>query len=61
MKFLSLEGLFICMEYCCHVWVGAFNYYLDMLDKLGKHIYRTVRPLIAAFHEPLTHRRTLVV
>ena len=47
------------MEYCYHVWVGAFNCYLDMLDMLLKHIFMTVGPLLAASHEPLTHRRTL--
>ena len=28
-----------CMEYCCHVWAGTPNYYLD---KLQKRICRTV-------------------
>ena len=23
-----------CMEYCCYVWVGAPNCYLELLDKL---------------------------
>ena len=42
MKFLSPEvALYLyksaicpCMEYCCHVWVGAPNFYLELLDKL---------------------------
>ena len=31
-----------CMEYCCHVWTGAHNCYLELLDKLQKCICRTV-------------------
>ena len=30
-----------CMEYCCHVWVGAPSCYLELLDKLQKRIHRT--------------------
>ena len=30
------------MECCCHVLVGAPNYYLNMLDKLQKWVSRTV-------------------
>ena len=26
------------MEYCCHVWAGAPNCYLELLDKLQKWI-----------------------
>ena len=41
MKFLSPEvALYLykstirpCMKYCCHVWVGAPNCYLELLDK----------------------------
>ena len=46
MKFLSPEvALYLykctiepCMEYYCHVWVGAPSCYLELLDKLQKHI-----------------------
>ena len=42
MKFLSPEvALYLyksticpCMEYCCHVWAGAPNCYLELSDKL---------------------------
>ena len=42
MKFLSPEvALYLykyiirpCMEYCCHVWAGAPNCYMELLDKL---------------------------
>ena len=52
MKFLSPEvGLYLyksticlCMEYCCHVWAGAPNCFLELLDKLQKQIFRTVGP-----------------
>ena len=64
MKFLSAEvALYLyistiwpCMEYCCHVWAGAPNCYLD---KLQKQICRTVHPLLAASLEPLAHPQNL--
>ena len=44
MKFLSPDvalylyksTIWLCMEYYCHVWAGAPNYYLKLLDKLQK-------------------------
>ena len=30
------------MEYCCHIWAGAPNCYLDMLGKLQKQVFRTL-------------------
>ena len=67
MKFLSPEvGLYLykstvrpCMEYCCHVQVGAPSCYLDLLDKLQKRISRIVGPSLAASLEPLAHRRNM--
>ena len=47
------------MEYCCHVWVGAPNCYLELLDKLQKRICRTVGPSLAASLEPLAHRQNV--
>ena len=44
-----------CMEYCCHVWVGAASCYLELLDKLQKRICGTVGPSLAACLEPLAH------
>ena len=44
-----------CMEYCCHVWVGAPSCYLELLDKLQKRIYRTVGPSLAGSLERLAH------
>ena len=35
-----------CMEYFCHVWVGAPRCYFELLDKLQKRICRTVGPLL---------------
>ena len=50
MKFLSPEvAMYLhkstiqpCMEYCCHVWVGARSCYFELLDKLQKLICKTV-------------------
>ena len=47
------------MEYCCHVWAGAPNCYLELLDKLQKRICRTVGPSLAASLEPLAHRQNV--
>ena len=47
------------MKYCCHVWAGAPNGYLELLDKLQKRIYRPVGPSIAASLEPLAHRQNV--
>ena len=45
------------MECCCHVWVGAPNCYLDMLDKLQKWVLGTVGP--SASLESLAHCRNV--
>ena len=63
MKFLYPEvalhlyksTIWLCMEYCCHVWAGAPICYLELLDKLQKWICRTVGPSLAASLEPLAH------
>ena len=47
------------MEYCCHVWAGAPNCYLELWDKLQKWICRTVGPSLAASFEPLAHRQNV--
>ena len=47
------------MEYCCHIWAGACNCYLELLDKLQKRICRTASPSYAASHEPLAHHRNV--
>ena len=44
-----------CMEYCYHVWAGAFSCYLELLDELQKQICRTVRPSLATSLEPLAY------
>ena len=43
------------MEYCCQVWAGPRNCYLDLLDKLQKQICGAVGPSLAASLEPLAH------
>ena len=63
MEFLSPEvALYLyksairpCMVYCCHVWVSAPNYYLELLGKLQKRICRTVAPSHSASLEPVSH------
>ena len=47
------------MEYCSHVWAGAPSCYLELLDKLQKRICRTAGLSLAAFLEPLAHRRNV--
>ena len=42
-----------CMGNCCHVWAGAPNCHLELLDKLQKRICRTVCPSLAASLKPL--------
>ena len=67
MKFLSPEvPLYLYkstirpyMEYCCHMWAGAPSCYLELLDKLQKRIYRIAGPSLAAYLEPLAHRRNV--
>ena len=48
-----------CIEYCCHVWAGAPNCYLELLAKLQKGICRNVGPSFAASHEPSVHSRNV--
>ena len=45
-----------CMEYCCHVWAGAPNFYLELLDKLRKRISRTVGPHLLPLLNPWVPR-----
>ena len=67
MKFFSPEvALYLykstihpCMEYCCHIWVGVPNCYVELLSKLQKQICRTVGPSLATSLEPLTHRQNV--
>ena len=53
--YLYKSTIWPCMEYFCHVWAGAPNCYLDLLDKLKKQICRTVGLSLAASCEPLAH------
>ena len=63
MNFLSHEvALYLykstippCMKYSCHVWAGAPNCYLKLLDKLQKWICGAVGPSLAGCLEPLAH------
>ena len=57
--YLYKSTIWLCMQYCCHVWAGAPSCYLELLDKLQKWIYRTVGPSLDAYLEPLAHRQNL--
>ena len=67
-KFLSSEvALYLykstiqpCMEYFCHIWVGAPSYYLELLDKLQKWKCRSVGPSLAPAFKSLAHCQNLV-
>ena len=48
-----------CMAYYCHVWAGAPSWYLELLDKLQKRMWRSVGPSLATCLEPLAHRRNV--
>ena len=47
------------MKYRFHIWPGAPNCNLDMLDKLQKRIFRTVVPTFAASLDPSAHRQNV--
>ena len=53
--YLYKSTIWLCMEYCCHIWAGAPSSYLKLLDKLHKRICRTVGLSLAASLEPLAH------
>ena len=67
MKFLSREvALYLyksiirpCMKYCCHLWAGAPNCYLELLEKLQKRICRAVGLSLAGSLEPLVSRQNV--
>ena len=54
-QYLYKSTICPCMEYCCHIWAGATNCYLELLDKLQKQICRSVGPSLAASLEPLAN------
>ena len=46
--------------YCCHVWIGALNIYLDILDQLQKRVCKTVGSLIgASLHHSTQHQNRI--
>ena len=53
--YISNSTIHPCIEYCCHIWAGAPSYYMELLDKLQKRIWRTVGPSLATSFEPLAH------
>ena len=57
--YISKSIIHPCMEYCCHVRVGAPNKLLEVLDKLQKRLCGTVGPSLAASLEHLAHCQSL--
>ena len=57
--YLDKSTIWPCMECCCHVWAGAPNCYLELLDNQQKRICLTVDPSFSASLEPLAHRRNV--
>ena len=57
--YLYKSIIWLCMEYCCHVWAGTPSCYLELLDKQQKRICRIVGPSLAASLEPLAHCRNV--
>ena len=37
------------MEYCYHVLAGALDHYIDMLEKIKKHVHWDTGPTFAYF------------
>ena len=42
-----------------YIWAGAPSCYWELLDKLQKRIRRIAGPLLAAYLEPLAHRKNV--
>ena len=49
--YLNKSSTWAYVEYYCHVYDGASNYYLDMLHKLQKQVWRTVESLAHCWNE----------
>ena len=58
--YLYKSTILSCMEYYCHVWVGAPSCYLELLDKLQKRTCRIFGPSLAASLELLAYCRNVV-
>ena len=41
------------MEYCCCVWAGAINFYLDNLDSLQKCVCKYIGAVLSDSLEPV--------
>ena len=53
--YLYKSTIWLCMEYCCHIWAGAPGCYLELLDKLQNRICRIVVLSLCASLETLSH------
>ena len=57
--YLYKPTIWPCKKYCYHVWAGAPNCYLDILDKLQKWVCMTVGPTLATSLESLAIHRNV--
>ena len=48
-----------CMEYCCHIWVGASNSCLRLLDQIQRRIINLIGPNLSPKLQSLSHRRNV--
>ena len=49
------------MKYCCLVWAGVPNFYLDMLDERQKWVRRAVGPTLVIVKASLSSSSSLVI
>ena len=45
-----------CMEYCCHIWAGASNSCLSLLDRIQRRITNLIGPNLSLTLQSLSHR-----
>ena len=48
-----------CMEYCCHIWAGAPNSCLSLLDRIQRRITNLIGPNLSLTLQSLSHRRNV--
>ena len=48
-----------CMEYCCHIWAGASNSCLSLLDRIQRRITNLIGPNLSLRLHSLSHRRNV--
>ena len=64
-KFLTAEStLYLykstirpCLEYCCHIWAGAANTSLNLLDRVQRRLKYLIGDSLFSKLQPFSHRR----